>query len=172
MITSENKKRKLPSYITEEEFFTLIKTVRQPRHKLAFILAFHSGLRIAEIVALQRDSIDLAGKRIFIRQGKGGKDRVVPLPKGFPHSYLSLIPIKCGIRALQIRFKAAIIPAGITKHGLHFHSLRHSFAVRCMHQGIPLNTIQVLLGHENISTTSVYTRINPQEALDNYEKMW
>jgi integrase/recombinase XerD len=62
--------------------------------------------------------------------------------------------------------------AEISKPDLHFHSLRHSFAVRCMERGIPLNQIQVLLGHESISTTSIYLKINPKDALDSYENLW
>lgn len=168
----ESKRRKLPSYLKEEEFFEVLKLVRKPHHKLAFILAFNSGLRISEVIHLKKEEIDFNGKKIFIRNSKWGKDRVVPLPKGFPQSYLKHIPIKCGVRALQIAFNYYVEKAGIKKPDLHFHSLRHSFAVRCMERGIPLNQIQVLLGHESISTTSIYLKINPQDALNSYENLW
>lgn len=170
--SKEKKSRKLPDYINEEEFIKIIKLVKQPQHKLAFILGFNSGLRISEITKLKPENIDFQGKRIFIKDSKYGRDRVVPLPKGFPESYLKNIPLKCGVRALQIAFKNYTKKAGIIKPNLHFHSLRHSFAVRCMEQGIPLNQIQVLLGHENISTTSIYLKINPQDALKSYNEMW
>lgn len=168
----ENKKRKLPTYINDEEFLKIIKLVKKKHHKLAFILAYNSGLRVSEIVNLKKNDIDVNGKRIFIRDSKWGKDRVVPMPKGFPKSYLKYIPIKCGVRALQYAFKNYIELAEINKEDLHFHSLRHSFAVRCMEKGMPLNNIQLLLGHESISTTSIYLKINPKDALDNYEKLW
>jgi len=165
-------KGKLPAYLKEEEFVTLIKLVKKPHHKLAFILAFNSGLRIGEITNLNSEHIDFEGKKIFIKEGKGGKDRVVPLPKKFPKSYLKYLPLKCGIRALQISFKNYVKKSKIPKPDLHFHSLRHSFAVNCMNKGIPLNQIQVLLGHGNIATTSIYLRINPIDALKSYEEMW
>lgn len=168
----ENKRRKLPSYMNDDEFIKLIKLVKKPYHKLAFILGFNSGLRVSEVVHLKREDIDLKGKRIFIRNSKWGKDRVVPLPKGFPKSYLKEIPIKCGVRALQYAFKNYVKKADIHKPDLHFHSLRHSFAVRGMEKGLPLNQIQILLGHESISTTSIYLKINPKDALDNYENLW
>ena len=168
----ENRKRKLPAYVNDEEFIQIIGAVRKKHHKLAFILAYHSGLRISEVCKLTLQDIDLKGKRIFIRDSKWGKDRVVPLPKGFPQAYLSQVPLKCAVRALQMAFKSALNKAGITKSGLHFHSLRHSFAVRCMERGIPLNQIQMLLGHENIATTSIYLKINPQDALQSYEMLW
>ena len=164
--------KKLPSYLNEEEFYKLYKLVKKPHHKLAFIFGFHSGMRISEVTKLQKEDIDLKSRRIFIKDAKWGKDRVVPLPKGFPSSYLNYIPIKCGIRALQIAFKRYVRKAEIIKPKLSFHSLRHSFAVRCMERGIPLNQIQVLLGHESIQTTSIYLKINPKDALDNYEKLW
>ncbi len=168
----ENRRVKLPAYLNEQEFSEIIKLVKQPHHKLSFILGFNSGMRISEVIHLQKENIDLISKRIFIKNSKWGKDRVVPLPKGFPSKYLNYIPIKCSGRALQIAFKSYVKKAGIKKEGLHFHSLRHSFAVRCMERGIPLNQIQSLLGHESISTTSIYLRINPQDALKSYESLW
>lgn len=168
----ETKKRKLPGYVSQEEFIKIMRLVKKKHHKLAFILGFNSGMRIGEIIRLQQNNIDMKSNRIFIRDSKYGKDRVVPLPKGFPKHYMTHIPIKCGPRALQIAFRHYCVKARIDKQGLHFHSLRHSFAVRCMEKGIPLNQIQVLLGHESIQTTSIYLKINPQDALENYEKLW
>ena len=168
----ERRKRKLPAYLTEEEYTTIIGVVKKPHHKLAFNLAFNSGLRISEIIKLKLENIDYAGKKIFIKDAKGGKDRVVPLPKGLPVKYLKLIPIKCGVRALEIAFSNAVKKSGLIKSNLVFHSLRHSFAVRCMERGMPLNHIQTLLGHESIATTSIYLKINPKEALESYEKIW
>jgi integrase/recombinase XerD len=168
----EHRKRKLPSYINIDEFFKIVNKTNKETHKLAFILGFAAGMRIGEIVKLTREDIDFERKRIFIRQGKGGKDRVVPLPKGFPKRYLKTIPLKIGIRTLQIAFKRALSKTDINKTNLHFHSLRHSFAIRCMEKGIPLNQIQILLGHESIATTSIYLRINPQDALNSYENLW
>lgn len=172
MINSESRKRKLPGYLNDEEFIPLLKSTKNPNHKVAFTLGYMAGLRVGEIVHLTKDDIDFENKRIFIRDGKGGKDRVVPLPKGFPKKFLPLFPLNVGIRALQISFKKKLKEMNITKPNLRFHSLRHSFAIRCMKQGIPLNQIQILLGHENISTTSIYLRINPQDALKSYEELW
>jgi len=158
--------------MNEEEVINLMKVVKKPHHRLAFILGLSSGLRVSEIVKLKKEDFDINGKRIFIRDAKGGKDRVVPLPKGFPEKYLKQVPLQCGVRALQIAFKSALKRAKIEKSNLHFHSLRHTFAVRAMERGIPLNQIQVLLGHSNIQTTSIYLRINPQDALSTYEELW
>ena len=168
----KRKAKKLPAYFTEDEFNQLIKIVKKPHHRLAFILGFHSGLRISEVVNLNKEDLDFKSKRIFIRNAKGGKDRVVPMPKGFPEKYKKEIPMKCGVRALQISLKNYVRKSKLEKSDLHFHSLRHGFAVRSMDRGIPLNQLQVVLGHEDISTTGVYTKINPKDALASYEEMW
>ena len=166
------KPKKLPAYLSKEEYAKIISKVKSPHHKLAFNLAFNSGLRVSEVIKLKKEDIDISSRRIFIRDAKGGKDRVAPLPKGFPQSYLKYLPLKCGIRSLQIAFKRAVKRSGVHKSGVHFHSLRHSFAVRCVEIGVPLNQLQVMLGHSNLATTSIYTQINPKDALKSYEELW
>ena len=170
-LNTKKRKKTLPTYINEEEFIQILNKVKKNHHKLAFILAFHSGMRISEIINLKKEDIDLKARRIFIRESKGGKDRVVPLPKGFPTSYMKHIPFKVKVRTIQWAFQRYAKLANINKP-IHFHSLRHSFAIRCMERGIPLNQIQILLGHENIATTSIYLKINPQDALNKYEELW
>ncbi len=166
------KKSSLPSYLSEAEFMALIKVTKNRHHKLAFLLGFAAGLRIGEIVRLQRANIDLEKHRIIVKAGKGNKDRIVPLPKNFQQNYLAYIPIPCGKRALEIAFKNSLRKASITRPGLRFHSLRHSFAIECMQKHIPLNAIQLLMGHENIRTTSIYLKLNPEDALKAYEDLW
>ena len=164
--------RKLPIYLKEEEFYKLIKATNNKAHKLAFLLAFNSGLRISEVTNLTKDNLDFDKNRITILNGKGGKDRIVPLPKQFPKSYLPIIPLKIGVRALQIAFKRNLTLARINKPLATFHSLRHSFAVRCLERGMPVNIVQVLLGHSNLQTTSIYTLVTGGDALKKYEELW
>lgn len=52
------------------------------------------------------------------------------------------------------------------------HSLRHGFATRCLESGIPINQVQMLLGHSNVSTTSIYVKANPIDAIKNYEELF
>jgi len=166
--------RKLPTALTIDEFTKLIKNTYKPHHKVAFLLGFGSGLRISEVTNLQPNNVSISDKKIMVREGKGSKDRVVPLPKGFKESHLKLLPLKCGVRSLQRAFKSACERAKLleVKPNLHFHSLRHSFATRMMEQGVPLSHIQILLGHSNISTTSVYLVANPKDALKSYEDLF
>ena len=168
------KPKKLPVAISEEEFTRLIKATNKNKHKLSFLLGFEAGLRLSEVLKLEVRDIDLKEKSIFIRQGKGSKDRVVQLPKHFRESYLKLLPIGVGARALEIAFKRACRRAGLleTKPTLHFHSLRHGFASHCVKNGVPIHHIRTLMGHSNISTTNVYLELNPKEAMKSVEELF
>lgn len=164
--------KKLPVAVTADEFLKLTKQTRQKHHKVAFLLGFGAGMRISEVVRLERRDIDFQQMRILIRQGKGNKDRIVPIPKGFKQSMLKYIPIKCKVRSLQAAFKRAADRCGLLeiKPTIHFHSLRHGFATRLINEGVPIHHVRTLLGHSNISTTNIYLEANPKGALDSYEE--
>lgn len=166
--------KKLPVAITEEEFTALIKGTNKQHHKLAFLLGYGAGMRLSEVTALLPQNVNIKDKSILVVQGKGGKDRIVPMPKGFKESHLKILPLKCKGRALQIAFKAASSRAKLLekKPTLHFHSLRHGFATRMVSQGVPIHHVRTLLGHSNISTTNVYLEMNPKEALKSYEELF
>lgn len=166
--------KKLPSAVSEDNFVKLIENTKKEEHKVAFLLGFGSGLRISEVLKLQPNEIDLKEKKIFVRQGKGKKDRVVPVPKGLKEKHIKLFPIKLTPRALQISFKKIALKSGLLeiKPDLHFHSLRHGFGSQLAKQGMPIHHIRTLMGHSNISTTNVYLELNPQDALKKYEELF
>lgn len=168
------KLKKLPVAISEEEFTSLIEHTKKKHHKVAFLLGFGAGLRISEIINLEPRDISINEKKILVRQGKGGKDRIVPLPKGFREDFLEILPMKCGSRALELGFKKAASKANLLekKPSLHFHSLRHGFATQCVSNGIPIHHVRTLLGHSNIATTNIYLEMNPKEALKAYQEMF
>ena len=166
--------KKLPIAITLDEFKRLMKNTKQKHHKVAFLLAFASGLRISEVLNLQPYNIDFKEKRILIQRGKGGKDRIVPLPKNFRKDLIKFIPINITDRSLQRAFKASARKAGIlrVKPSAHFHSLRHGFATQCLKNNIDIQTVRFFLGHSNVSTTSIYLHTEPKEALGKYEELF
>jgi integrase/recombinase XerD len=170
----KRKAKKLPVAISYEEFLELLKYTKKKHHKLSFLLGFESGLRISEVLKLETRDIDLKEKKIFIRQGKGSKDRVVGLPKHFKEDYLKLLPIKCGERALEKAFKRSAENAKLLekKPELHFHSLRHGFGSHLANKGVPIHHIRTLMGHTNISTTNVYLELNPTQALKSVEELF
>lgn len=163
---------KLPKAITSEEFKKLLKATKKKHHKLAFVLGFMSGLRVSEVVNLRPDHIDYERKQMRIYDSKWGKDRIVPIPKSMPREYFNHLPLECGARALQLAFRRNLKKAGLNRPELSFHSLRHGFAIRAMDKGVPLNQIQILLGHSSIQTTAVYLKANPAVALQAYEDLF
>ena len=174
MTFREGGSKKIPVSVYSDEFKLLIENTPKLNFKIAFLLGYGSGMRISEIVNLTKGEVNLKEKSILIRQGKGGKDRVVPLPKGFRDKYLDLIPLQVGIRTLQKAFKESCRRAGLLekKPDLHFHSLRHGFGYRCISEGIPIHHLRTLMGHTNISTTNIYLEANPVDALKSYEDLF
>lgn len=168
------KPKKLPVAINEEEFVKLIKNTKYPHWKIAFLLGFGAGMRISEVIKLEKRDIDFEKKQIHVRQGKGSKDRIIPVPKGLMKKHLKYIPMGVGARALQSAFTKTCKVAGLfeKKPELHFHSLRHGFATQCVCNGMPIHHIRTLMGHSNISTTNVYLEANPVNALKSYEELF
>jgi integrase len=163
--------KKLPVIIDLEGFNRLLKGVSKPWHRLAYKLGFLCCLRVSEVVKLLPGDVDGGRQMLFIRNAKGGKDRYVPIPK--PISIKELrdnLPIRCGVRALEIAFKKAG-KASLGKD-LHFHTLRHSGATYYLSQGMNIREIQNLLGHSRLDTTMIYTHViqnisnTPQSPLD------
>ncbi len=163
--------KRLPVDVTEEEFTELLDATRQVKHRLAFLLAWGAGLRVSEIIKIRPEDFDFQAKQLRINQGKGKKDRIVPIPKGFREDHLKHIPFDFDVRALQKAFKLYAGKSGLVakKPQIHFHSLRHGFATQCLRKGIGLRSIQMMLGHSDLSTTSIYLQLRPEEAMNEYQ---
>lgn len=163
--------RKLPKTVRPEEFKKLITKVpkKEREVKLAFLLAYGSGLRISEVLRVYPEHIK--PNSIFIPPSKNGVERIVPLAKGWKVEFSKLLPLKINRRTLQRKFRKYSSFAKLSSL-YTFHSLRHGFATRSLESGIPINQVQVLLGHSNISTTNVYVKANPLDALKSYEDLF
>jgi integrase len=191
------KAKRIQEPITYNEFSKLIQKTRKEKHKLAFRLAYGSGLRISEIVGgiredgskippLTPENIDLKGKKIIVRGAKGKKDRIVNSPPGLKEKHLQMLPLEMTARNLQATFlrnslKAKInriidyIERGgkqIPRYRLHFHSLRRSYATILLERGVPVHHVQALMGHESLATTTRYTKAKQQDAIDSAKNAW
>jgi site-specific recombinase XerD len=169
------KHRKLPELLTREEVQGLIYNCTNLKHKAFFHLAYGSGLRISEIASLRIKDIDSKSMRIFVRGGKGGKDRYTILsneclctlreywsvyrPK-HPEGWLFL-----GVKKTQIlsdsiaaAFKDCLKKSGIAKK-VSAHTLRHCFASFLLEDGATIFQIKELLGHSSLNSTAVYLHL-------------
>jgi integrase/recombinase XerD len=173
---SKVKAKPLPIEVTKEEFRRIQDTIRDNKKKtkyfIANLLAWGSGLRISEVVNLKPEDFNFKEDSIRINMGKNSKDRIVPIPKGFTKYWLKFIPIGVGQRSIQKEFEKACIESGVKaeKPKVHFHSLRHGFATECVRSGMKLEYIQGLMGHEDLSTTSVYINLAPKERIEQYKE--
>jgi len=163
------KQRKLPEVITIEEFNSIIKNTKKPEHKLAFKLGFLCGLRISEVLKLDKKDIEKERGFLFIKQAKGNKDRYVPIAKPLLKDLMN-IPIKIKRRALQHAINN--ISSKTLSKKIHFHTLRHSGATFYLNQGMNLREIQQLLGHSRIDTTTIYTHISPSDLQNKFKELW
>jgi len=167
----ENKKRssrKLPKSVRLEEWDKLIKVIpsKDKTALISFLLAYGASMRISEVLRCKQEHF--RENSIFIPESKYGVERVVPIPKGWRKDFFNFLPINKGKRTLQRKFKKYALKAGLNPL-YTFHSLRHGFATRAVEAGIPLNQVQIALGHSNIATTSIYTKASPQDLLKSYE---
>jgi len=169
---SKTRPKRLVIEINEDEFGQILENTPKRRHRVAFLCAFGSGLRLSEVIHLEKRDFNFKEKKLMVRQGKGKKDRIVPIPKGFKEEFLHFIPFEFNNRSLQKAFKRACANANIfeMKPGATFHSLRHGFATTCLRHGVGLRSIQKMLGHADLSTTGIYLDLCPEEILEEYQK--
>jgi integrase len=167
----EHKQRKIPKCVRPEEFKLLIESTPKSDSiaRIGFILAYASGMRVSEVLRCLREH--LRDNSIFIPQSKYGVERIVPLPKGWKKEFEKELPLKTTARTLERKFKSYSLKAKLPAH-YTFHSLRHGFATRLLESGVPINQVQMLLGHSNVATTSIYTKANPTDALKSYEDLF
>jgi site-specific recombinase XerD len=137
---------------------------------------YSTGLRISELLSLKGKDVDLSNMVITVK-GKGGKYRRVPMVKicaevlgkyiKGPEDRLFNISRFKAYRLIRKTFEK------IAKFsGVHPHTLRHSFATHLLERGADLKTVQELLGHSNLSTTQIYTKVSPQHLFEVYRKVW
>ncbi len=163
---NSEKGRKLPPFFTEKMFDQLLGKTNKMKHKIAFLLAFESGLRISEVLKLEKQDFNFEDGTIFVRQGKNSKDRIVNIPRDWHEFMLNYIPFDIVARSLQEALYGAVKRADLDKEGyakLHFHSLRHGYATHLIEEKKQeVKDVGQMMGHQDISTTSIYLHFNPK----------
>jgi integrase/recombinase XerD len=166
--------RKLPVVLSAEEVVRFLEGVPSLKTRAALTTAYAAGLRASEAVGLKLADIDSDRMVIRVQHGKGGNDRYVMLSAqllGILRTYWRLARPKTwlfpgreeskpiDVQVLYSACRSAGAAAGLAKR-VTVHTLRHSFATHLLENGTDIRIIQVLLGHNNLSSTARYTRVS------------
>lgn len=192
-IKSPKIPKNLPKFLTEEEVDSLLNIdLKEPidyRNKAMLELLYATGMRVSEMLDLTLSNINLEDDSVKV-MGKGKKERVIPL-SDITVKYLKLYIDKyrhyilktkesnylfvnyTGTRMSRQGFTKILNQIAQKNHikkDISPHILRHSFATHLLNNGADLRVIQELLGHENISTTEIYSHISDAKILEDYKK--
>ncbi len=180
--------KRLPEVLTKEEVRKLLNAISNWKHRLMIEFLYGSGLRVSELINMKIKDLELDKNYGYVRNGKGGKDRLITLPKIVKEKIKNLIEMeklnedsfllqsnrnkKYSIRTIQKIIKNACKKSGIRRN-IHPHTLRHSFATHLIENGYDVTNVQAMLGHKSPETTLIYTHIaspnliNTKSPLDN-----
>jgi len=172
--------RKLPVVLSKEEVMRLLKVPKLLKHRILLGLLYGCGLRCGEVRNVHLADLDFDRKMLHVRQGKGNKDRYLPLcdmlirglktyieaeqpveflfngkPDGLPGGFFDS---RYSQRGIQYVVGRARKEAGILKE-MSVHSLRHTYATHLLEDGLDIMTVKELLGHTRIETTMIYLHV-------------
>ncbi len=189
LIPSPKKSKVLPRFLSVDEAFHLMENIPEGEGKLIlrdqtlFELMYGCGLRVSEVVGLNKSDIDFSSQVLRIR-GKGSKERIVPVPqkafdllKNYVQShpeneevlFLGVRGKRLAIRTLQKLVENYQLTLGMGRK-ISAHGLRHSYATHLLGNGADLRSLQQLLGHSSLSTTQKYTHISLEKLMEVYDK--
>jgi len=166
--------KKLPTVLTKDEVKRLISAAKSIKSRLIIKMLYSTGMRVSELVNMRVNDLELDEKHGWIRGGKGSKDRMVILSDNlicdlrkflstYSREYLfSGRNMQLTPRNIQKIIQNSAKNAGINKR-VSPHTLRHSFATHLLESGTDIRVIQELLGHANLQTTQIYTRVSSEE---------
>lgn len=176
LIKTPRTVKKLPIVLSKKEIKKLLKT-KNIKHRLLIELLYSTGLRLSECVNLRYKDLDINENIGWVRNGKGGKDRIFIISELFKkdllyymekrgyaeNGYIFTVNGKqMSPRGIQHAIKISVERAGIEKN-VHVHTLRHSFATHLLENGTDIRKIQHLLGHSSLQTTQIYTQVSSEE---------
>ncbi len=184
-LPSIKHEKKLPVVLSKEEVWAMLQKAKLLKHRILIGLLYGCGLRCMEARSVRLQDMDFDRKQLKVVQGKGKKDRYVPLSvhliRGLktyiaaekPQDYLfNGQPIeraggdfdsRYSQRGVQWAVKQVAKAAGVKKE-VHTHTLRHSYATHLLEDGMDIMTLKDLLGHQNIETTMEYLQIAQLES--------
>ena len=198
-IKNFKKTKKIPSFLSEEEVLKILNTassvgkdtVERTRNKALIEILYASGMRVSELVSLQKSTFTGSPELILIK-GKGNKERMVPISKialsvikkylaelkksnieFYKSDYLFPSRSKSGHLNRERFFlviKEIANTAGLNAQNISPHKIRHAFASHLLSNGADLRVIQTLLGHKNLSTTEIYTHVLDEKIIKSVQE--
>lgn len=165
---------RIPEILTKSEVLKMITAISNAKHRLLVETVYGCGLRVSEAAKLKKCDLLFGEGILFVRQGKGNKDRIVSLPSTLskrleaylilrndnnPYVFDSSRGGHLTIMSIQKIVDRAAAKAGIIKN-VHPHILRHSYATHLLENGTDIRIIQRLLGHSDVRTTEMYTHVS------------
>lgn len=180
--------RPLPKHLRDEEVILFFRVIKSRRDCAMFMLMLRCGLRVEEVAHLSLDAIDYRQSRLFVYNGKGGKDRVVYISNDAAEALAEYLRVRrpliktkrvflvekgrcrgkpISVRGIQKRIEYYAKDCGID---VSCHQLRHTMATQLLNADADLVTIQDLLGHTRIKTTQRYCRISNLKVQRDYHR--
>ena len=192
-LPSIKHEKKLPVVLSKEEVWAMLENTKLLKHRILIGLLYGCGLRCMEARSVRLQDLDFDRKQLKVVQGKGKKDRYLPLSlhliRGLqkyiqsekPQDYLfNGQPLPTGAggdfdsrysqRGVQWAVKQAAKAAGVIKE-VHVHTLRHSYATHLLEDGMDIVTLKDLLGHQNLETTLEYLQIAQLESQQKFSPL-
>ncbi|HLG24495.1 MAG TPA: site-specific tyrosine recombinase/integron integrase [Candidatus Nanoarchaeia archaeon] len=168
--------KKIPTVLSKDEIRKLLDAAVNPKHRLLIKFLYSTGMRVSECVNIQIDDLDFDEKIGKIMHGKGNKERYLILSEGLIKDLKSYLETKkdngdyvfsvkgspITTRQAQKIVKETAKKAGIKKR-VFCHALRSSFATHLLESGTDIRVIQELLGHADLSTTQIYTKVSTEQ---------
>jgi site-specific recombinase XerD len=177
------KEKKMPAVLSAQEARRVLKAAEKHsnarlafRNRAIIAIFLFCGLRRAELVGLDLDDVDLRARWVRVRRGKGGKGRSVPLVEEAGEAVADWLEFRpavdhealfVGIHGERLKvggvakvFNKAAAKADVDREGVSLHTLRHTFASLLLQEGCDLVSIQELLGHADLASTSIYLHMD------------
>ena len=169
-IPIKKKEKTLPKVLSKQQIRLLLSETKNLKHKLIIKMLYSTGLRLQELINLKRVDIDFDNNTLLISKGKGKKDRITIISENIKLDllkYYSLYSFKTeyvfeGRKNKYSKKSVQLILHNASKKlkfKIHPHMLRHSFATHLLEQGTDIRIIQKLLGHSDLNTTEIYTKV-------------
>jgi len=175
-----------PAFLTEDDLLIILANTPYQYLKDIFLVAFYTGMRLGELINMRRDWINLFNNQILVKCSdafltKNKKERIIPMSEkvksvltsrfqNLTHQLNEVVFYRIKGKRLHQetiskQFKDAVRKSNLNDR-IHFHSLRHSFASLLVQRGVSLYVVKELLGHEDLTTTQIYSHLQQQNLRD------